>query len=749
MARAPKARTPKVPTPDFAVGPLSRRSFLVRVGGLAAAVAFGGQPRAAPSGGSYRPNVWVTIAADGTVTIVSPASEMGQGVMTTLPLLVAEEMDADWAKVRVVQAPADAGNYGNPGFRGEQQTGGSRTTPGYYEKLRLVGAQARKVVVASAAGMLDVPVEELATEAGRVVHAQSGRSLDYGDVAWDGRLPHPLPQATKADLKPAARWRLIGNPSVMRIDVPSKVDGSARFGIDVQLPDMLYGAVLRAPVQGEAPDAIDDAAAREVAGIVRIVPLPYGVGIVGETVWATKKAKELLQVTWTKTSRLRGYTSGTLLERYRGIARNLGQAGVTVHEEGDAPAAIAGAARVIAADYMSDHVYHAPIEPMNATALVTGDVVEVWAPTQSPSVTQCTAAQVAGTTPDKVAVTTTLLGGGFGRKAEADYIADAVALAKTVPGRPVKVIWSREDDVRHGKYRPLAAQHVQVGLDREGGIVGWRHRIVAQSIYARVLPSVFEGSGGKDGTVTDGLDFNYRVPEHLVEYVRQDDGQDVGFWRGVAHGYTKFAVECAIDEAAAASGADPLAFRLELLKDQPRARKVIETVGRMADWDRKRDGRALGLAYSDAFDVHTAQVAEVSLDRASGQIRVHAVWCAVDPGLAVQPLNVEAQMIGAITFGASHALFEQINLVDGEVQETNFDSYRVMRLSDVPDIEVAVVADPEYPPAGVGEAGLPPTGPAIANAVARLTGGVRLRHYPFLLERVKQALGAGRPGSVP
>ncbi len=741
-------------TPDFEVQALSRRSFLARVGGFGIAVAFGGQAwpalgaGAVPPGSNMRPNVWVTIESDGTITMVSPASEMGQGVMTTLPLLIAEEMDADWTRVRVLQAPADATNFGNPGFRGAQQTGGSRTTPGYYEKLRLVGAQTRTVLVASAAGMLGVPASELTTEPNVVVHAASGRSLGYGDIARGGAMPDPLPQATKADLKPAAQWRLIGNPEIMRLDVPSKVDGSARFGIDVQLPDMLYGAVLRAPVPGERPDAIDDAAALGVAGITRIVRLPYGVGIVGETVWATMKAKALLQVTWSNAAQARGYSSGTALERYRDIARNLGQAGVTIGQDGDAPSAITGAARVLAADYMSDHVYHAPLEPMNATARVSGDTVEVWAPTQSPTVTQRTAAQVGGTTPDKVSVNTTLLGGGFGRKAEADFITDAVLLAMAVSERAVKVIWSREDDVRHGKYRPLTAQHVVVGLDGSGGIAGWRHRIVAQSIYARVAPAAFERSGGRDGTVTDGLALKYSVPDHLVEYIRQDDGQDAGFWRGVAHGYTNFAVECMIDEIAAASGADPLAFRLGLLKDHPRARNVIETVAAMADWTRARDGRALGLAYSDAFDMHVAQIAEVSLDRGSGQIRVHAVWCAADPGLAIQPLNVEAQMVGAITFGASHALFEQINIENGEVQESNFDSYRIMRLSDVPEIEVEVIGSGDGPPAGVGEAGLPPTGPAIANAVARLTGGARLRHYPFLPERVKQALAAQRPTSV-
>ena len=736
-------------TEQLRIDALSRRSFLVTAGGVSIAVAFGGLPGGAFAAaatnapqGNFAPNVWVTLAADGSISIISPASEMGQGVMTSLPILIAEEMDADWEKVRVVQAPSDAEKYGNPGFYGIQLTGGSETTRGYYDLLRLVGAQTRKVLLASAAKLLDVPVSELATEPNRVVHTPSGRALDYGEIAEAGVLPDPLPEASEVDLKPAERWRYIGSKTITRLDVPSKVDGSAIFGIDVQLPDMLYGAVLRAPVQGEAPEAIDDAAARAVPGVTAVVPLPYGVGVIGETVEATTRAKELLEVTWSRTSRVRGYSSALLLTAYRDVGRDLSEHGVTARDDGGAAAAIAGAARVITADYLSDHVHHATMEPMNATARVAGDTVEVWAPTQGPTATQGFAARVAGTTPDKVKVNTTLLGGGFGRRAEADFIVDAVSLAKVVEGRPVKVIWSREDDVRHGKYRPLVAQHLQVGLDDAGRIVGWRHRIVADSIFARTLPQAFEGAGGHDSVVTEGAMFNYRVAAHLVEYIRQDSGQDVGFWRAVGVGYTKFAVECVLDEIAAAAGIDPVALRLDLLQEQPRARRVIETAARMADWKRPRDGRALGIAYSEAFGAHCAEVAEVSLDRESGEIRVHAVWCAVDPGVAIQPLNIEAQMIGAITHGASHALFEQINLVSGEVQESNFDSYRVMRMSETPEIKVTVIPTPENRPAGIGEVGLPPTGPAIANAVARLTGGVRLRHYPFLPERVREALDA-------
>ena len=736
-------------TLQLCTGVLSRRSFLVTLGGTSVAVALGaltdsalGATMTSAVEGDVRPNAWVTIAADDTVSIISPASEMGQGIMTTLPLLIAEDMDADWEKVRIVQAPSDAKKYGNPGFYGVQLTGGSESTRGYYELLRLVGAQTRKIILASAAGMLRVPVSELATEPNKVVHKRSGRSLSYGDVARLGKLPDSLPQVTKADLKPIARCRYIGKSSVPRADVPSKVDGSAIFGTDVQLPNMLYGTVLRAPVQDEKPEAIDDAAARAVKGITRVVPLPYGVGIIGETVEATKRAKELLKVTWTNSSRIRNYTSDRLLEQYRSIGRDLTQIGVNAFAEGDALAAISKATTVISADYLSDHVYHATMEPMNATALVTGETVEVWAPTQGPTGTQGFAAKVAGTTPDKVKVNTTLLGGGFGRKAEDDFIIDAVSLAKEVQGRPVKVIWSREDDVQHDKYRPLEAQHVQVGLDADGNIISWRHRIVADSVFARTMPKLFEKEKGHDDVVTEGARFNYAVPAHQIEYIRQDNGRDVGFWFAVGVGYTRFAIECVIDEIATAKSVDPLALRLQLLKDQPRACNVIETVAQMAEWNRKRDRRALGLAYSDAFGSHCAQIAEVSLNRQSGEIRVHTVWCAVDAGIAVQPLNIEAMMITGITNGASHALFEQINIVNGEVQESNFDTYRVIRMSEAPDIKVTVIPSSDNPIGGIGQAGLPPTGPAIANAVARLTGGVRLRHYPFLPERVKAALNA-------
>lgn len=726
---------------------ISRRGFLVALGATGLTVAFGGLPRRASGatlatdfGRGLRPNVWVTIGTDGAVTLVSPSAEMGQGVLTASPLLIAEDLDADWNRVRVAQAPADMA-YGNPEFGGVQLTGGSATTPGYYTLLRLTGAETRLVLIASAAQMLGVPAAELRTEPHRVIHDMSDRSLDYGEIAAVGTLPDPLPEATEVDLKPASQFRYIGSTSIPRIDVPAKVDGSAVYGIDVELPDMLYGGVLRAPVQDEGPDTIDEAAARAVPGVLSIVALPYGVGIIAESYDAVRRAKDLLSVTWTESARARGYSSGAILENYRGIARDLSLDGGIDQDQGDAPAAIGNAEQVIESDYLTDHVYHATMEPMTATARITGDGVEIWAPTQAQSLTTWVAAGILGIDPDNVTLTTTLLGGGLGRKAEGDFISDAVLLAREVEARPVKVIWTREDDVRHGKYRPLVAQHVQVGLDQAGDIIGWRHRLVADSIYARWYPEAFAESGGMDDTVYGGLENNYALAAHRTEYLRRDSGQDVGFWRSTAEGYTKFGVEGMMDEVANVAGRDPLEFRLDHLDHDPRAQAVLRTAAEMARWDNPRsEGRALGIVYSHAWGAHCAQVAEVSLDRESGAITVHQVWCAVDPGIAIQPVNIEAQMMSGIVHGVSAALYEQINIVNGEVQESNFDNYRVLRMSETPEVHVRVLPT-DNPPSGIGEVGLPPVAPAIANAVARLTGGVRLRHLPFLPERVLAALG--------
>lgn len=729
-------------TKHFEALALTRRGFVIGSGATAIAVAFGASIAmdSAHAAAGLEVGVWVAIGPDDIITITSPASEMGQGVKTALPLMLAEDLDADWSKVRVVQAPANDKLYGNPKFNHQQRSVGSRAVTGYYEALRLAGAQARKVLLANAAENWKVPVGELSTEPNVVVHSKSGRRMTYGEIAKVAKVPNPLPAVSKGDLKPNSQFRLIGKDTG-RVDVPSKVNGTAQYGIDTQLPNMLYGAVLYPEVQHEKAVHIDDAAAKKVKGVVKIVPLPVGVGVLAETVEGAMRAKDALKVTWTKTTPAQSYTQDGVLADYRAMAGDWSKPGVTMVKKGDADSAIKGAAKVITAEYFSEHVSHVCMEPLNATVRVDGDKVEVWSGSQAPTGVQIKAAIAAGTKPDKVNVHTTLLGGGFGRRSDGDDVMHATMLAKVADGRPVKMIWNRSDDIKNDKFRPLTAQRIEIGLDANGDVVAWRHRIVNESYLGRVLPPrVFKAIGMHDAVSGGGGDMSYAVPNHRVEWVRASRGVDVGAWRGIAAGYTKFAIEALIDELAANKRMDPVAYRLSLLKDDPRAATVVKTVADMARWDEKRPAdRAVGMAYSDALHSHTAAAVEISLDEKTGAIKVHHIWAAVDAGLAVQPKNIEAQIRSAMTFGLGAAIREQIHIKDGVVQERNFDSYQVLRMSEVPPMEVKVISN-SHQPTGIGEAGVPVVAPAIANAVARLTGK-RLRHLPMTPERVKQELG--------
>lgn len=728
---------------------LSRRAFLATSGGVSIAVAFGGASALAQGAAALKPNAWVTIGGDGIVTIMAPAAEMGQGVMTALPAVLADELDADWSKVRVVQSPGDMKNFGNPGFGGLQATGGSRTTQSYFQPLRLAGAQARKVLVATAATTWKVPESEITTEPGMAVHGKTKRKMGYGELAKRTKLAGEPPKVADSDLKPMAQWRFIGK-DVPRVDMASKVNGKAVFGIDVQLPGMVYAAILRAPVQGEKPEKVDDAAAKAVKGVTHVIALPYGVAVIGTTVEATRKAKAALKVEWSKSAPARAYDSDKVAEEYLAIARDEKKEGVVAVKHGNPAAAIAGAAKVITGEYVTEHVAHATMEPMNATAKFADGKFEIWAPTQASGLIQVVGAHVFKTTPDKITVHTTFLGGGFGRRFELDFAFDAMGLAMATAGKPVKVIWSREDDIANDKFRPLVAQTIKIGLDAQGDIVGWHHRMVGESIFARAIPDAFKAAKGRDAAFDDGAELIYDVPAHQIDYVRQERGVDVGFWRAVGAGYTKFAIETMIDVLAREEKMDPVAYRLELLKKNPRATAVVKAVAEMANWGKPREGRLLGIAYADfgpelpidsPMRNHCAQVAEISLNRASGEIRVHNVWCAVDPGIAVQPNIITAQIESAVIYGVSHALFEQITIKGGEVQQANFDTYRVLRQEEAPDIHVKVMPSLKDPPSGIGEVGLPPIAPAIANAIAAATG-VTLRRLPMSAERVKAALKA-------
>ncbi len=718
------------------VQPLSRRSFLLSSGAAAIAVSFGSFDGVLPADAAapFKPSAWVFIDGDGAVTIMSPAVEMGQGTMTALPACLAEDLDVDWTRVRVETAPDDESVYGNPKFLNLMVTVASKATEGYYEKMRLAGAQARRILLVNAARTWNVPAAELTTEPGTVVHAKSGRRIAYGELVKSATLPDPLPEVTAADLKPLSQCRYIGG-DLARVDIAAKVSGKAVYGIDTQLPNMRYASVLHPPVQGEKPESVDDAAAKAVKGVIAVISLPHGVAVVADTLEASMKGKAALKVTWSTTSPARSHSNDSLVADYLKIARDWSHPSVDMLSHGEPAEAIAKAAKVITADFASDHVAHCCMEPLNATALVEGDKVRLWTSNQSVIDMKLAGSIAGGTKPDHVKVERPFLGGGFGRRTDWDVALEAVILAKGMPGTPVKVIWSREDDVTGDMWRPLAVQRIEAGLDDKGAIVGWRHRIVAASYLARGIPPLFEKLGGRDLVSASGGDFRYAVPAQFVDYVRVQSGFEVGAWRGIAAGYTKFAIETVIDEIAQAQGVDPLDLRIALLKEHPRAIAVLQAVAEMSKWRQTPPpGRALGLAYSDALETFTAAVAEISLDSTSGQIKVHHVWAAVDPGVAVQPKNIVAQMEGAILFGLGAALKEQITLKNGEPQQANFDRYSVMRMSEVPPIDVKVIST-DNPPTGIGEAGVPVVAPAIANAVARLTGK-RLRMLPMSPDRV-------------
>jgi isoquinoline 1-oxidoreductase beta subunit len=715
---------------------ISRRAFLLSSGAAAVAVAFGALPKKAFSqSGPYSPNGWIRVGTDNIVTIYSPAAEMGQGVMTAMPLLIAEEMDLDWSLCRIEQAPNNPKVFGNPMFGGGMVTGASRTTRGYYEIMRLAGMQAREIMLQAVGRKLDVPVSDLTTEPHHVVHRATGRKMSYGEIAAFAQVPASPPNFTRDNLKSSKQFRLIGK-DVPRVDVPDKVSGRAKYGIDTRLPGMMYATVQRSPVQGEKPEKIDDAAAKKVPGVRSVVPLPYGVGVIADSYWAARKGRDALKVTWSSGSKARAYTSDKVLAEYQARARNFSDTGVEFVKTGD-PESLLGSGKVVHAEYSSLHVAQMTMEPMNCTARVDGDKVEFWSPSQAASLVGI-AATIAGFKPENTTINITLLGGGFGRRVDFDYAIDAALLAKSVQGTPVKVVWAREDDVQHGKYRPLVAQHLSGALDAQGNLVAMRHRIVAESIYARAAPPAFQKAGGRDLPVCEGAEhITYGVPNHVLYYMREQRGVDCGFWRGVGSGYTKFAIETFMDQLAAEARKDPVTFRLALLKNSPRAREVIEEVVRMSQWHSPRPvGRALGIAYSDAWETHVAEVAEVSLDKKTGKVRVHEVWCAVDCGVALQPRNVAAQMESSIMFGISAALAEKIDFKDGVVQQSNYHNYPVLRMDEAPLVHVNVIVT-DNKPGGIGEVGLPPIAPAIANALFKLNGGKRLHDLPFKAELLK------------
>ena len=728
---------------------VSRRQVMVGAAGLsfAFAIGLGGRANAsvlasARTGTELSP--WVSIAPDGTIWIMSAATEMGQGSMTSLPLILAEELDADWSKVKIVPAPPIEAVYGNPGFQGMMYTAGSNAVTSYYTPLRIFGAQVRQVLLDNAAKMLGAPVDELTTEPSTVVHTKSGRRLSYGEIAATAQVPAKAPDIKPEQLKKAKDFRLI-TKDVMRVEVPGKVNGTARYSIDLQVPNMLYGTVLRAPVEGSVPDTIDDTQAKAIAGVVRVVRLPYGVGVLAETPWAAFDARRALaqSVTWSRTGTAWGFDSDKGIDRFAADAKNPARMSTEWSRIGDPRGAMPKAVSTMEAEYRCDYAYHAQMEPLNAIASVSpaGDAVEIWAGTQSQTTATEAPAKLLGIPKNKVKLHDMLMGGGFGRRGnrDVDFIIDAVLMSKEAR-RPVKVMWTREDDIANGRFRPISAHALKAGFDQSGKLTAWQHRIAVDRVGAYMDPVRYQMAGGKDFIAMLGADLKgYDVPHQLVEQLYRDTGVRTNPLRGISFLANRFATESFIDEIARNRGADPLAYHLELLQDSPRAIKVVERVAQMAEWGKKREGRALGFAYLDYSGSQVAGIAEISLNRASGQIKVHNFWCTIDCGVAVQPDNVIAQTESSIVYGLGVTLTELITIKDGTVEQSNFYDYHVPRMKDVPPMHIEVIQTDNHP-TGAGQMATPLVAPAIASAMAELAG-VRLRHTPFLPERVKKALG--------
>jgi len=726
---------------------INRRDLLkTSAAGLSFAFTLAADPRAligeaTAADAPLSASAWVTIATDGTITIVSPAAEMGQGSFTTLPLIIAEELDADWAKVKPVLPPAwDDKAYGNPAYGGTFQTSASASVHGYFKALRIAGAQARRVLLDAVAAKWNVPVGELTTEPSVVVHKASNRRMTYGEIASFAKAPAELPKVDEKDLKPTASFRLIGK-DVPRAELPTKVTGAAKYAQDVQVPGMVYAAVLQSPYFGGAPEAVDDGAARKVAGITDVVKLPDGVGVIGTSVEATQAAKALLKVTWGDAPGAK-HDSERALEEFAAVGRDKSRDGVPYEKVGDAKAAMAKAKRVFRGEYRTRYVYHAQMEPLSATASVSpdGKTAEIWAGTQGATGLLNQAAALLQTDRSKLKLNQHVLGGGFGRRGQQEVIMDALRLSKAV-GKPVKLVWSREDDLTFGKFRPMTAHHIEAGFDENGKLVAWHHRIVSESVVAYTAAMAGTRPAPVDRIVMKGSPIpQYPFANKLAEHVIMPGRARLAPWRGVGNGHNAFAAESFLDEIAKDLGKDPIALRIEISEGVPRMQHLLRTVSDMSDWKRKRDGTALGVATMVKDDTLAAGVAEVSVDRASGKIKVHNVWVAIDAGIAVQPRNIAAQTEGSIVYGLGHVLREKIVIKDGRVLQSNYTDYEVTRMSDVPNIEVKVVST-DNPPTGAGEDGLPVLACAVGNAIATLTG-VRLRELPFAPERVRGALGA-------
>jgi isoquinoline 1-oxidoreductase beta subunit len=708
---------------------IDRREFLTRTG-LTLAVA------ATPAGlkvmamsetdtesGLFQPTVWYHLSADGHLTVMVNKVEMGQGTHTALPMIVADELDVKWEQVSMEQAPTRREYYDPPRFT-RMGTGGSGGVRGMYEPLRKAGAAGREMLIEAAANQWNVPVDQCRTSQGQVHHQASGRSVAYGELV---EKASQLPVPENPRLKDKSEFTIMRRP-IQRLDLPAKVNGQARFGIDVFVPGMLYGVIARAPAYGAEVVSYEEQAARAVAGVRHVVKLDHGIAVCAESLDAAWKGREALNVQWSQ-----GENPTLSTETVdRDLVSSLDKEGLSARDDGDVSTALGQAKMQVQAEYHLPYLSHAPMEPMNCTAHVQPDRCDIWVPTQMQSRSLDAAANITGLKPDQIHVNATYLGCGLGRRARTEFVEEAVQISKAT-GDPVKVIWSREEDIQHDLFRPANSHRIKAALDDEGNVTAWVHKVVAAQFSVRPGSPI-------DTQATSGLTrLQYQIPNVSIDWVRLENPIPVTFWRSVGSSHNGFTVESFMDELAHAAGKDPVAFRLQHLKENKRLHGVLELVAEKAGWDKPLVGaEGRGVAAYASYRSYVAQVAEVSVDHRTGKVKVHRVVCVIDCGPYVNPDTINAQMMGAIHMGLSAAFKEKVHFANGGVKSANFFDYQLLRMSESFPVEVHIV-DSEDTIGGCGEPGLPPAAPAVANAIFDATGA-RIRRLPMTPDRVLQAL---------
>ena len=707
---------------------LSRRKFLqasaAAGGGLLVGVSLGGAGPAQAAGMLYTPNAWVHIADDNTITLISARSEMGQGVYTSMPMLIAEELNVEFRRIKVAIAPPDAKVYGNALLGGPQLTGGSTSVRDGWEKLRVAGAQVRMMLISAAAKQWNVPEAQLKAQDGMVL-GPAGQKATYGMLA---EAASKLPVPEKVTLKDPSQFTIVGKRT-QRLDTPAKTNGTAEFGIDVKLPGMVYASLEQCPVIGGKAKSFDAAKAQAMPGVVAVVQIPDGVAVVADSYWRARKAREVLAVQWDEGPNA-GLNDKAMLAATRAA---VGSGKPIPHKAvGDAEGAIKSASKVLRAEYVMPLLSHSPLEPMNFTAWVHDGKVDLIGPTQWQDAAAGTIAKVVGVPPQNVSLRTTFLGGGFGRRIDIDFIIQAAQISKAV-GKPVKLLWTREDDMTHDFYRPMSVTQMAAAVGADGKPTALTFRLASQSVTGRVFGLPADVS---DPLMTEAMIPGYEIPATRFDTVKYDTGLRVGYWRSVSHALNAFSNEGFIDELAVAAGKDPYAYRMSLLGSQPRYANVLKLAAEKAGWGTAAPaGRFRGIALMEGYDTYMAQVAEISMDR--GQVKVHRVTVAADLGRMVNPDTVEAQIQSSIVFGLTAALWGEITVDKGRVQQTNFDRYRLMRMNEYPQIDIVLVNSTEKP-GGIGEPATALIGPAVANAVFAATGK-RVRRMPFTPETIAAA----------